>query len=368
MVEGNVVSFKKKIGDINKQFGLSQLKLSPSIKEVPIPDNTIKNNIPDNTIKNNIPDNTIKNNNKSDNNVSTIENKSDTAITDALKETNIILQDIRKNAYNSTVEHLDVYKRTNTIPVATPIQPPDDQITNGTAPGYIEEPIHDALRRNADRIVIRNQGPGELYVIYSSSGTNEYTRSESFIQEGDSEAFLNVYAARLRSPTAGLQYDITETEIPVATTTVTRAEKIETYYSSSIFDFIAAVPINGMAIANITPPLLANKYTIRGINIQSVQQIDFDLIFFSSAIFDTPGVLDTDTFLDSVELDMTAFPAFRINNANQWRLAVSNLVILYEDTDLTNTLHVGLLNLGPIPKLAGAAGAVQIDFKMSPRA
>ena len=347
---GEIVSFRKRLSDINKQ--LSWQKLSPEVKEVPIPSN-IPNNIPNNSTRNNIPNNIA----------------SDiTSIVDTLKQTNYLLEEIRTDSANKSVQRLDVYKRTNTIPVATPNQPSDDQITDGTTPGYIQEKIHDSIGRNANRIVIRNQGPGELFVIYGSSGTNEFTATESYIQEGDSEAFLRVYEVRLRSPTAGLEYDITETEIPVATTTITRAEKIETYNSSGIFDFIAAVPINGMAIANITPPLLTNKYTIKGINIQSVQQIDFDLIFFSSAIFDTPGVLDTDTFLDSVELDMTAFPTFRINNLNQWRLAVSNLNILYEDIDLSNTLHVGLLNLGPIPKLAGVAGAVQIDFKMSPRA
>lgn len=330
MSDGDIVSFKK--------------KLQESIK-IPIP------NIP----------NILKDNNKS--------SMSDMIpVIDLLKQTNSLLGDIKKGAYNKSVQRLDVYKNINTIPVVTTTQPTFDQVTNGVTAGYSREAIYEVLRRNAARLVIRNQGPGSLYVIYSSAGTNEFTSKESYIQEGDSEAFLNVYEVRLRSPTANLQYDITETEIPVATTTITRAEKIETYNSISTIDFIGAVPINGMAIANITPPLLSNKYTIRGINIQSVQQIDFDLIFFSSAVFDTPGVLDTDTFLDSAELDMTVFPTFRINNANQFRLAVSDLVILYEDIDLTNTLHVGLLNLGPVAKLAGAAGGVQIDFKMSPRA
>ncbi len=336
MSDGDTVSFKKKpIKDIEKR--LIQRKLSPEV-----------------------------NMESKDNNKSPVSDM--TPVIDILKQTNSLLGDIKRGAYNKSVQRLDVYKNINTIPVATATQPTFDQVTNGITAGYSREAIYESLRRNASRIVIRNQGPGDLYVIYSSAGTNEFTTNESYIQEGDSEAFFNVYEARLRSPTANLQYDITETEIPVATTTITRAEKIETYNSISTVDFIGAIPINAMITSNITPPLLSNKYTIRGINIQSVQQIDFDLIFFSSAVFDTPGVLDTDTFLDSAELDMTVFPTFRINNLNQWRLAISDLVILYEDTDLTNTLHVGLLNLGPIPKLAGAAGAVQIDFKMSPRA
>jgi len=255
----------------------------------------------------------------------------------------------------------------NTIVVATPNQVAFDQVSDGVATqGYTTEDVHNALGRNAYRMYVINRGPGDLYVIYSSGGGSTFSPQEAYLQEGATEIFFNVYEMRLRSPTAGCTYEVTEYEVPLQNSNIVKAEKIEIYNSVSTIHFTGAIAFNAQETENITG-LLGNKYFIRGVNIQSIQPLDFNLIFYSSDVFDTPGVLDTDTFLDSVELDMTAAPTYRINNANQYKLNVSDLNIVYEDTDATTELHVGLQNFSAIAKIAGALGAVQLDFKMSPR-
>jgi len=59
--------------------------------------------------------------------------------------------------------------------------------------------------------------------------------------------------------------------------------------------------------------------------------------------------------------------AFRIDSADQYRLNVSSLDILYEDYDQTKELHISLQNLSAVSKNAGSTGEVQLDIKMSPR-
>lgn len=293
-------------------------------------------------------------------------------VADQLSEISGKLTDIGLSIADSRVKkNLPYISGVKSIPISTPAQPPNPFVTtDGTIPGYSVENISKEISslpevKTAPKVYVTCYGPGSLNVIYSSDGRN-YSNKETFIPEGSNQVFYTVYDLRLRSATEGCEYQLSENEIPLQRLSIIAAEKVEQYNSISTRDFNGSIAFGAIQTANIGG-LIGNRYFIRSVNIQSIQPLDFNLLFFSSSTFDTPGDLDTDTFLDSVELDMSQFPSFRINFANQFRLSVTSLEIVYEDTDNTNTLHVALENLSPITKLAGPAGAVQIDFKMSPR-
>ena len=153
--------------------------------------------------------------------------------------------------------------------------------------------------------------------------------------------------------------------LPSGRTEVNKAEKIEIYSTIKTTHFTGTIAMNAQETENLTG-LVSNKYLIRGVNFQSIQPLKYRLIFFGRDTFNNTD-LDVDTYIDDVELDMTAAPAFRINNANQYYLNVGDLYILYEDYDATKELHISLQNQSPTTKNAGATGYVQADFKMSPR-
>lgn len=146
---------------------------------------------------------------------------------------------------------------------------------------------------------------------------------------------------------------------------VEKAEQIKVFSTVSTLHFTGAIAYRGHESENITG-LLTNKYKIISVNIQSMQPLNYMLEFYGSDGFDSTD-LDSDSFLDHIVLDMTDFPAFRVDNANQYKLNLSDLEVIYEDYDNTKELHISLHNMSPTTKAAGAAGAVQIDFKMSPR-
>lgn len=146
---------------------------------------------------------------------------------------------------------------------------------------------------------------------------------------------------------------------------ISKAERIEIYSTVSTTHFTESIALNGHESESLTG-LTGNRFKVIGVNIQSVQPLKFLLEFYGKDTFDSTNI-DSDSFIDSVKLDMRSSAAFRVNNANQYKLSVGALEILYEDYDITKELHMSLHNLSATTKNAGATGAVQIDIKMSPR-
>lgn len=227
---------------------------------------------------------------------------------------------------------------------------------------YIRERIFDRIGMPAPKLNIYNDGPGTWYVRVSYEG--QQFSDEIALFEGEKKTYSNVYEIRHRSDTLGLKYRVTELDI-WQQTAISKAEKIEIYSTDSTLHFTGAIVLNAMETVDLTG-LLSNRYMIRGVNIQSMQPLIYNLIFWSSDTFEDV-TLNTDSYIDNVELDMSVAPAFRINGANQYYLNVGDLAIIYEDFDISRELHMGLQNTSAVAKIAGAAGAVQIDIKMSPR-
>ena len=101
-------------------------------------------------------------------------------------------------------------------------------------------------------------------------------------------------------------------------TDVSKSEKIEILSTVSAQHFTESIAMNAQETENLTG-LVGNRYMIRGVNIQSIQPIKFRLIFWGTDGFNDTA-LDTDSYIDDVELDMSEDPAFRIDNTGQYYL------------------------------------------------
>lgn len=231
---------------------------------------------------------------------------------------------------------------------------------------YTKDKIYYTIGRKAEKVYIINNGPGNLYARVSYKEGEIFT-NEQLIRDGEYIILKNVYEVRHRSDTVGLSYKVTEYDVKSQTvvSSVSKAEEIEIISTDKDTHFTDEITMNSQETECLTG-LTSNKYLIRGVNIQSTQQLEFRLIFWGRDTFNNTD-LDIDVYIDDVELDMTSTSSFRIDNSNQYRLNVGSLDILYEDYDKTNELHVSLQNLSAVSKEAGTLGTVQIDIKMSPR-
>lgn len=92
-----------------------------------------------------------------------------------------------------------------------------DTITNATLsnPGdfdsilYDRERVFETLERHAEHVTVSNDSSNTLFVIVSHGGTMGFS-GETPIYPGENKTYYNVYEIRLRSPTAGLAYRVTE--------------------------------------------------------------------------------------------------------------------------------------------------------------
>lgn len=74
---------------------------------------------------------------------------------------------------------------------------------------YNVERVFEYLERYAEIMYVANDGTDNLYVIVSHGGRTRFSQ-EAPIYPGEVKCYFNVYEIRLRSPTAGLAYRVTE--------------------------------------------------------------------------------------------------------------------------------------------------------------
>lgn len=104
----------------------------------------------------------------------------------------------------NTKKYRNYYDVSKTIATAAPNNPNDFD-----SPVYQRERVFVDLQRIADKVQVTNEGPGILYMIVSHGGEVEFSQ-ETPIFAGDTKWYYNVYELRVRSPTAGLGYRVTE--------------------------------------------------------------------------------------------------------------------------------------------------------------
>lgn len=104
-------------------------------------------------------------------------------------------------AIRKYANYYDVY---NIIKTVGPTDPNDFD-----SPIYNTERIFEVLERYADVIHVINNGTDTLYVVVSHGGRTNFSQ-EAPIFPGEVKEYYNVYELRLRSPTEGLPYRVTE--------------------------------------------------------------------------------------------------------------------------------------------------------------
>lgn len=128
-------------------------------------------------------------------------------ILDEIQKTNQILSSINTKIEKTTPsDTIGTYDRVATITTAVISDPKDP-----TSSVYQRENINNILGNNADTIYVYNDGPGLLYAIVSTDGIH-YT-NETLVYEGEVKQYNDVYTIGLRSPTALLNYRVTERNI-----------------------------------------------------------------------------------------------------------------------------------------------------------
>ena len=287
---------------------------------------------------------------------------------------------------------------------------PNDPL-NPESSDYTTYSIHDDLGRRARKLTMSNDGPGTLYIIVSHE--KMVFSDELALGNGETKTYDDVYEIKLRSPTVDLKYRITEytldsyiaimkgedasgdlvnivvdadgnlvavmkgdfegTLLTLAVDSeglmqadVSKSEKISIIETDKDVHFTGAITQFNQETENLTS-LTDNRIFIRGINAQSKQKLKYRLTFWTKDTFEDTDI-NVDSYIDDVILDFTDDNStFRINNANQYYLNISDLGILYEDDDSTNEIHCSLQNLSATSKNAGATGEIQIDIKYAPR-
>lgn len=148
-------------------------------------------------------------------------------------------------------------------------------------------------------------------------------------------------------------------------TDVSKSEKISVIKTIASAHFTDSIAQNEHESENITE-LFSDSVYVRGVNIQTTQNLHFRLIFWNKDTFENTD-LDVDSYIDHVDLDIPT-NGFRIWDGaafHQYYLDISGLGLIYEDLDETKELHISLQNLSPIAKSAGSN--IQIDILYSPR-
>jgi len=268
---------------------------------------------------------------------------------------------ILKDTPISISKHMDYYDNATTITTAASSDPNDFDSAI-----YNKEEIYKTKGRFSEKIIVKNDGFIDLFVIVSHGTSTTSFSKEVPVYSGEIKTYYNVYELRLRSSVAGHKYRVMEYDLQFA------VEKSETPYTLSSTSATAgtsfgnALAMNYMQTIHLSG-LVANKIKIIAVNGQSVQNLKYRLIFWSSSTADDT-ILNDDKYVTDVVMDFTdTLSTFQIDTGgglvNQYYLDVSALEALYEDEDSTVTLHVSLQNLSAIAKIAGALGAVQFDFK-----
>lgn len=122
-----------------------------------------------------------------------------------------LFDDIGYSAVSKGTAHHKRYENyydvIHTITTAGPTDPNDFD-----SPVYNVERVFETLQRYSDIIFVSNSGTDTLFVIVSHRGRTSFSQ-ETPIFPGEVKTYYNIYELRLRSPTAGLPYRITEYDL-----------------------------------------------------------------------------------------------------------------------------------------------------------
>lgn len=105
----------------------------------------------------------------------------------------------------------EIIKIQNKLTITETKQKYYDEVRTSDTTEYTSEKIYDFLNQNAKNVIVLNDGPGTIYVKYSSNGTS-YS-SEFTFYEGEAKKYTNVHTLKIRTLLTGVKYRVTEFEI-----------------------------------------------------------------------------------------------------------------------------------------------------------
>lgn len=141
-----------------------------------------------------------------------------------------------------------------------------------------------------------------------------------------------------------------------------------TYIESvSTVHFTGALVTDAIEIENIAFPATSNigftnEILIESIFIKSVQNLDWDVFFFTNASVNS-ATIDLDTVLDRVLLPAASAKQIAGTGLFYYTTGYS---VRYKDLDATKHLHVGLVNRSATSKIAGVTGGVVVLLTVCP--
>jgi len=143
---------------------------------------------------------------RTNNELGKIESLSDKS-TDAKSSTSLPKGSVYSKVYG------DYYDVSDTIDTAGASDPNDFDSTV-----YNREEIFKTVERNAEKLLVKNDGGDTLFVIVSHIGGLSYSK-EVPIYPGEVKVYYNIYEIRLRSPTATTAYRVMEYDLCCNTNT-----------------------------------------------------------------------------------------------------------------------------------------------------
>jgi hypothetical protein len=285
------------------------------------------------------------------------------------------LKEIReKNTYRDT----NRYDVNHTITNATPNDPNDFD-----SPVYDREQIFETLGMiNAPRVEVVNDGTDNLYVLVSHSGNATFSH-EGLIRPGDVKRYKDVYELRLRSPTKGLPYRVTEYDLDSSPSVVnirplTCDDMIDVCDRAARLVGIVYGNLNQLQQRAITNELLI-QLTNAGIEIDPRDR-NWDLNFATDQVNVSGSSVDISSplYLNTVEtVDFNNLAALQqIPGATTWSILGTNTVIPSSTfmllSNLTNATRVS--NFPPVAQqmqivstsvndAAAGTGAQQVEIQ-----
>lgn len=247
-------------------------------------------------------------------------------------------------------------------------------IATATSSGTYEDIINfiNDLGYPATTGVIQNRGPGNLFFAVSvqpddkSANEIRLNPGQTFRWGGPDNPH-QIYYLHIRSDVDNTNYQVMGGSGKLELTGDTVISGTLSIRSDKDDNFTGALIQNAKEDENLTG-LASNKIMIKAVRIEADQALDFAVIFWSKDTFDDTN-LDSDTFIEWVRFQLdgtTGLNVIRPGGAGQFYGSVTGLNIPYRDDDLTNELHVSLMNLSSTAKDAGAVGEViiEVDYEI----
>ena len=108
--------------------------------------------------------------------------------------------------------------------------------------------------------------------------------------------------------------------------------------------------------------LTDNRILIQNIALLSLQQLNYRIWLFGNDKFYASDPQNV-KLVDFIDCDLTSYGE-RYNNTGLWSYAITDLNLLYNDMDRSNSLHVAIENLSTAPKQANSGTLIlQIVYK-----